>query len=108
MPLVGEAMVQAEIGGIKRKVKLFVSKGKCLSLFGGDWIHVFYGDSWAGRLTQVKVFEMTQKSSQLQVLLEKYDQIVFRTGLGELREIKDKLNLKPTKCPIKVCKYHMQ
>ena len=56
----------------------------------------------AGKLTQVNVFEMTQKSSQLQVLLEKYDQIVFRTGLGELREIKDKLNLKPTKCPIKV------
>ena len=28
MPLIGEAMVQAEIGGIKRKVKLFVAKRK--------------------------------------------------------------------------------
>ena len=36
MLLVGEAMVQAEMGGIKRKVKLFVAKGNCLSLFGGD------------------------------------------------------------------------
>ena len=36
MPLVGEAMVQAEIGGIKRKVKLFVAKGNCPSLFGRD------------------------------------------------------------------------
>ena len=77
MSLVGEAMVQAEMGGIKRKVKLFVAKGNCLSLFGGDWIHVFNGDSWAGRLTQVNVFEMTQKSSQLQVLLEKYDQRIM-------------------------------
>ena len=36
MPLVGEAMVQAEIEGIKRKVKLFIAKGNCLSLFGRD------------------------------------------------------------------------
>ena len=60
MPLVGEAMVQAEIGGIKRKVKLFVAKGKCLSLFGRDWIQVFYGNNWAGRFTQVNVLETTQ------------------------------------------------
>ena len=33
MPLVGEAMVQDEIGGIKRKVKLFVAKGNCPSLW---------------------------------------------------------------------------
>ena len=46
MPLIGEAMVQAEIGGIKRKVKLFVTKGNCPSLFGRDWIQVFYGDNW--------------------------------------------------------------
>ena len=62
MPLVGEAMVQAELGGIKRKVKLFVAKGNCLSLFGKDWIQVFYRDNWAGRLTQVNVLETTQKS----------------------------------------------
>ena len=59
MSLVGEATVQAEIGGIKRKVKLFVAKEKCPSLFGRDWIQVFYGDNWAGRLTQVNVLEMT-------------------------------------------------
>ena len=44
MPLVGEAIVQAEIGGFKRKVKLFVAKGNCLSLFGRYWIQVFYGE----------------------------------------------------------------
>ena len=103
MPLVGEAMVQAEIGGIKRKVKLFVAKGKCLSLFGRDWIQVFYGDNWAGRLTQVNALETTEKSNQLQVLLEKYDQTVFRPGLGELREIEAKLKLKPNAQP-KFCK----
>ena len=94
MPLVGEAIVQVEKGGIKRKVKLLVAKGNCPSLFGRDWIRVFYGDNLAGRLTQVNVLEMTQKSNQLQVLLEKYDQTVFRSGLEELREIKAKLKLK--------------
>ena len=88
MPLVDEAIVQAEIGGMKRKVKLFVAKGNCPSLFGRDWIQFFYGDNWAGRLTQVNVLEMTQKSNHLQVLLEKYDQTVFKPGLGELRETK--------------------
>ena len=61
MPLVGETIVQAEIGGIKKKVKWFVAKGNCLSLFGRDWIQVFKGDNWAGRLTQVNVLDMTQK-----------------------------------------------
>ena len=37
---------------------------------------------------------MTQKSNQLQVPLEKYNQTVFRPGLGELREIEAKLKLK--------------
>ena len=95
MPLVDEAIIQAEIGGIKRKVKLFVAKGNCPSLFGRDWIHVFYGDNWAGRLTQVNVLETTQKSNQLQILLGKYDQTVFRPGAGELREIEAKPKLKP-------------
>ena len=45
MPIVGEAIVQAKIGGIKRKVKLFVAKGNCHLLFGRDWIQVFYGDN---------------------------------------------------------------
>ena len=103
MPLVGEAIVQSEIGGIKRKVKLFVAKGNCPFLFGRDWIQVFYEDNWAGRLTQVNVLEMTQTSNQLQLLLEKYDQTVFRPGLGELREIKAKLKLKPNAQP-KFCK----
>ena len=98
MPLVGEAIVQAEIGGIKRKVKLFVAKGNCPSLFG-DLIQVFYGDNWAERLTQANVLEMTKKGNQLQVLLKKYDQKVFRPGLGELREIKAKLKLKPNAQP---------
>ena len=93
MPLVGEAMIQAKIGGIKRKVKLFVAKGKCPSLFGRDWIQIFCGDNWAGRLTQVNVLETTQKSNQLQVLLENYDQKVFRPGLGELKKIEAKLML---------------
>ena len=87
MPLVGEAIVQTDIGGIKRKVKLFVAKGNCPSLFYRDWIQVFYGDNCAGRLTQVNVLETTHKINLLQVLLEKYDQRVFRLGLGELREI---------------------
>ena len=39
----------------------------------------------------------------MQVLLEKYDQTVFRPGLGELREIKAKLKLKPNTQP-KLCK----
>ena len=46
---------------------------------------------------------MTQKSNQLQVLLEKYHQTVFRPGLGELREIEAKLKLKPNAQP-KFCK----
>ena len=53
----------------------------------------FYGDNWAGRLTQVNVLKMTQKSNQLQVLLEKYYQTVFRLGLGELREYAVKVKL---------------
>ena len=110
MPLVGEAMVQAEIGGIKRKVKLFVAKGNCPSLFGRDWIQVFYGDNCAGRLTQVNVLKTTQKSNQLQVLLEKYDQTVFRPGLEELREIeaKLKLNQMPNQSFASHVQYHMQ
>ena len=82
---------------------MFVARGNCPSLFGRDWIQVFYGDNWAGRLTQVNVLETTQKSNQLQVLLEKYDQTVFRPELGELREIKAKLKLKPNAQP-KFCK----
>ena len=105
MPLVGEAIVQAKIGCIKRKVKLFVAKENCPSLFGRDWIQVFYGDNWAGRLTPVNVLETKQKSNQLQVLLEKYDQTVFKHGLGELREIKAKLKLNPSTQP-KFCKPH--
>ena len=69
VPLVGKAIVQAEIGGNKKKVKLFVAKGNCLSLFGRDWIQVFYGDNWTRTLTQVNVLETTQTSNQLQVLL---------------------------------------
>ena len=61
MPLLGEAIVQAEIGGIKRKVKLFAGKGNYPSLFGRDWIQVFYVDNWAGRLTQVNVRNNTEK-----------------------------------------------
>ena len=46
MPLVGEAMVQAEVGDIKRKVKLFIAKRNCRG-----W---FYGENW---VTQVNVLE---------------------------------------------------
>ena len=59
IPLVGKTIIQAEIGGIKRKVKLFVAKGNCPSLFCRNWIQ------WTGRLTQVNVLETTQKSNQL-------------------------------------------
>ena len=44
-----------------------------------------------------------EKSNPLQVLLEKYNQTVFRPGLGELREMKAKLKLKPNAQP-KFCK----
>ena len=56
------------------------------------------------------MLEMTQKSNQLQVLLEKYNQTVFRTGLGELREIEAKLKLKPNAQPsfASHVQYHMQ
>ena len=49
------------------------------------------------------MLETAQKSNQLQVLLERYDQTVFRPELGELREIKAKLKLKPN-AQTKFCK----
>ena len=61
MPLVEETIVQAEIGVIKRQVKLFVAKGNCPSLFGRDWIQVFYEDNWAERQTSQCVRNDTEK-----------------------------------------------
>ena len=87
MELAGEAIVQAEIEGVTKDLRLFIAEGKCPPLFGRDRIQAFYGKDWAERLTQkVNTVNESGKPEKLQVLLDKYAATIFKPGLGKLKE----------------------
>jgi hypothetical protein len=98
--LAGEAMVKVKIGETTKNVKLYIAKGECPALFGRNWISEFYGKDWAERFTQVNLLEI---EDQVQALCKKYDETVFKPGLGKLKEIKASLKLKQNTQP-KFCK----
>ena len=100
--LAGQTKVKVKIGRITKYLTRYVAEDKnSLSLLGRDWIKAFFGNGWIRRLTKNVIASVnnTEKPVKLKRILDKYSDTVFKPGLGELKEIKAQLHLKPEAQP---------
>ena len=84
-------------------VKIYMAKGECPSLFGREWINIFIGIDWLQRLVNINTIIKQGVPMNLQKLLDKYAEAVFKPGLGKLKGMTAKLMLRPEAVP-RFCK----
>ena len=98
-PLAGESTVRVQVENTTKVLTVYVAQSECPSLFGRDWISVFFENQWMRRLVNHSVVNaITQEESkpaELKRILEKYAQSVFKPGLGQLKGITAQLKTKP-------------
>ena len=99
LELAGEAKVRVKVKGMKKMVKIYIAKGECPSLFGREWIDMFFGKDWLQRLVNINAISKQGVPTKLHKLLDKYAKTVFKPGLGELEGITAKLMLRPEAVP---------
>ena len=109
LKLAGEAVVQVNLEGMQKKLKLFIVDGECPSLLGRSWIRAFWGPKWVNRLTNGLIGNVNAHtivddcSNRLKKLLENYSDSVFKPGLGLIKGITAHLSLQKNVAP-KFCK----
>ena len=78
-----------------------MAQGNCPSLFGRGWIRAFFGNEWLEWLAHNTIHSVNDLPAtvQLQQLLDKYADTVFKPGLGKINGITAHLTLKPDSQP---------
>ena len=68
MKLAGQTVVNVQVEGETKQLKLYVAREECPSLFGREWIHAFFGKNWI--LTNKTVHSVEEVEMKLNKILE--------------------------------------